>query len=268
MPVLVDQGWTTYVGAHTFDRYETYAGTDDARYADLEAALTDPDTRAIICSRGGYGAVHLLDRLNRLPLREDPKWIVGYSDISALHALMTRHGIESIHAPMCKHIAGRQGRDEDSRRLFGILSGERRPVSYPAHPLNRPGTATARLTGGNLAVIAGLISTPFDVITHGTILFIEDIAEPIYKVERILYNLRLNGSLGALAGLIVGRFTDYTPGAEGQTMEDMIARMVEPYDFPVAFGTPVGHVDHNIPLICSAAVTLNVGPDSTEITYV
>lgn len=136
MPVLVDQGWTTYVGAHTFDRYETYAGTDDARYADLEAALTDPDTRAIICSRGGYGAVHLLDRLNRLPLREDPKWIVGYSDISALHALMTRHGIESIHAPMCKHIAGRQGRDEDSRRLFGILSGERRPVSYPAHPLN------------------------------------------------------------------------------------------------------------------------------------
>lgn len=268
MPVLVDQGWTTYVGAHTFDRYETYAGTDDARYADLEAALTDPDTRAIICSRGGYGAVHLLDRLNRLPLRENPKWIVGYSDISALHALMTRHGIESIHAPMCKHIAGRQGRDEDSRRLFGILSGERRPVSYPAHPLNRPGTATARLTGGNLAVIAGLISTPFDVITPGTILFIEDIAEPIYKVERILYNLRLNGSLGALAGLIVGRFTDYTPGAEGQTMEDMIARMVEPYDFPVAFGTPVGHVDHNIPLICSAAVTLNVGPDSTEITYV
>lgn len=267
MPVLVDQGWTTYVGAHTFDRYETYAGTDDARYADLEAALTDPDTRAIICSRGGYGAVHLLDRLNRLPLREDPKWIVGYSDISALHALMTRHGIESIHAPMCKHIAGRQGRDEDSRRLFGILSGERRPVSYPAHPLNRPGTATARLTGGNLAVIAGLISTPFDVITHGTILFIEDIAEPIYKVERIMWQLRMSGVLGQLAGLIVGQFTDYRPSRDHDSMEKMLARFAPDVPGPVAFGAPVGHIDANHPVLLNATATLRVDGARASLSW-
>ncbi|MDE6765249.1 MAG: LD-carboxypeptidase, partial [Duncaniella sp.] len=94
LPAFTSRGWAAYVGRHTFDRHGTYAGSDDDRYADLEAALLDPDTRAIICSRGGYGAVHLLERLNRLPLRDDPKWIVGYSDISALHALMTSHGIE------------------------------------------------------------------------------------------------------------------------------------------------------------------------------
>ncbi|MDE6066018.1 MAG: LD-carboxypeptidase [Duncaniella sp.] len=265
MPVLADRGWVTYVGKHTFDRYSTYAGTDDARYEDLEAALLDPDTRAIICSRGGYGAVHLLDRLDRLPLRDDPKWIVGYSDISALHALMSKHGIQSIHAPMCKHIAQHKGMDEDSQRLFRLLEGERPEIRVAGNRLNRPGEATGILYGGNLAVTAGLISTPFDVLRGDTILFIEDIAEPVYKVERILYNLRLNGTLASLRGLIVGRFTDYTPGVDKETMEQMIARMVEPYDYPVAFGVPIGHVDHNIPMVCSSTVTLTVTPNQVTI---
>ena len=265
MPVLADRGWVTYVGQHTFDRYSTYAGTDDARYEDLEAALLDPDTRAIICSRGGYGAVHLLDRLDRLPLRDDPKWIVGYSDISALHALMSKHGIQSIHAPMCKHIAQHKGMDEDSQRLFRLLEGERLEIRVAGNRLNRPGEATGILYGGNLAVTAGLISTPFDVLRGDTILFIEDIAEPVYKVERILYNLRLNGTLASLRGLIVGRFTDYTPGVDKETMEQMIARMVEPYDYPVAFGVPIGHVHHNIPMVCSSSVTLTVTPNQVTI---
>ena len=265
MPILTDRGWVTYVGKHTFDRYGTYAGTDEARYDDLEAALLDPDTRAIICSRGGYGAVHLLDRLDRLPLRDDPKWIVGYSDISALHALMSKHGIQSIHAPMCKHIAQHKGEDEDSQRLFRLLEGERPEIRVAGNRHNRPGEATGILYGGNLAVTAGLISTPYDVLRGDTILFIEDIAEPVYKVERILYNLRLNGTLPSLRGLIVGRFTDYTPGVDNEIMEDMIARMVAPYDYPVAFGVPIGHVDHNIPMICSSTVTLTVTPSAVTI---
>ncbi len=268
LPALTDHGWTAYVGQHTFDRWGTYAGTDEDRYSDLETALLDPATRAIICSRGGYGAVHLLDRLNRLPLRDDPKWIVGYSDISALHALMTAHGIRSIHAPMCKHIGSSQGKDPDSRRLFSILSGSFDPVGIPAHPLNRQGSSTARLTGGNLAVIAGLISTPFDVITPGSILFIEDIAEPIYKIERILYNLRLSGILAGLRGLIVGQFTEYTPDRDNESMESMISRLVADYDYPVAFGAPVGHVDHNTPLVCSSTVTLTVDSSGATISYV
>lgn len=259
MNVLADEGWSVHVGHHTFDRFGTYAGTDDNRYADLEDALLDPDTRAIICSRGGYGAVHLLERLSKLPLKDDPKWIVGYSDITALHSLMSANGIQSIHAPMCKHIATHKGRDADSRRLFSLLRGENPPVNLPAHRLNRPGTVTAPLLGGNLAVAAGLLSTPYSPFRPGSILFIEDIAEPIYKVERIFYTLRLSGVLGSLGGLIVGRFTDYTPDRDNESMEMMISRITEEYGYPIAFGAPIGHVDHNIPMLCSSVSTLTVG---------
>lgn len=268
LPVLADRGWVPYVGENTFNRYGTFAGTPDERYADLESALLDPDTRAIICARGGYGAVHLLERLDKLPLRDDPKWIVGYSDISALHALMTRHGIKSIHAPMTKHIAQHHGNDSDSLRLFAQLEGERPASRADGHEHNRPGRAEGLLVGGNLAVIAGLLSTPFDVIKPGRILFIEDIAEPIYKIERILYTLRLSGVLASLGGLVVGRFTDYAPDRGSRTMEEMISRMVAGYDYPVAYNFPVGHVDHNLPMICSETVTLEVNPDFSLITPV
>ena len=266
LPVLADQGWVPYVCENAFKRCEGYAGTDAERYADLETALLDPDTRAIFCSRGGYGAVHLLERLDRLPLRDDPKWIIGYSDISALHALMTRHGIKSIHAPMAKHISQSEGRDEDSRRLFSLLSGSTPEARTGGYSLNRQGSAEGLLVGGNLAVIAGLISTPFDVIRPGSILFIEDIAEPIYKTERILYTMKLNGTLASLAGLIVGQFTDYAPDRGASTMEEMISHMVEDYDYPVAYNFPVGHVRHNIPMLCSSKVRLGVTSGTTKLT--
>ena len=236
LPVLADQGWVPYVCENAFKRCEGYAGTDAERYADLETALLDPDTRAIFCSRGGYGAVHLLERLDRLPLRDDPKWIIGYSDISALHALMTRHGIKSIHAPMAKHISQSEGRDEDSRRLFSLLSGSTPEVRTGGYSLNRQGSAEGLLVGGNLAVIAGLISTPFD------------------------------GTLASLAGLIVGQFTDYAPDRGASTMEEMISHMVEDYDYPVAYNFPVGHVRHNIPMLCSSKVRLGVTSGTTKLT--
>lgn len=266
MPYISDQGWSVYTGRHTFDRYGTYAGTDDDRYADLERALLDPYTRAIICSRGGYGAVHLLERLSKLPLRDDPKWIVGYSDITALHALMSANGIQSIHAPMCKHIATQEGSDPDSLRLFSLLRGENPPVEFEDHPYNRRGTVTGSLLGGNLAVAAGLISTPFSPFREGSILFIEDIAEPIYKVERIFYTLRLSGMLGSLGGLIVGRFTDYNPDDDNESMEAMIARVTAGYDYPIVFGAPIGHVDHNIPMLCSSMATLTVDSLGATLT--
>ena len=117
-------------------------------------------------------------------------------------------------------------------------------------------------------MIAGLLSTPFDVIKPGRILFIEDIAEPIYKIERILYTLRLNGTLASLVGLVVGRFTDYAPDRGSKTMEEMIAHMVADYDYPVAYNFPVGHVDHNVPLICSSTVSLDVTPGSSVLLTV
>ena len=267
MEVLRDHGWEPYVTPNTLDRFGTYSGTPRQRGDDLESALSDPSTRAILCARGGYGFIHLLERLDKLPLRDDPKWVVGYSDISAFHALLSRHGIASVHAPMTKHIAEHKGEDDDSLTLFSILEGNLPDIIVDSHELNRCGSATAQLVGGNLAVIAGLISTPWDVIKPGRILFIEDVSEPVYKIERIFYTLKLSGVLEQLAGLVVGKFTQYQPDADFSSMEQMIASMVAPYGYPVAFNVPIGHVDHNIPIPCSLTATLDVGPDLTRISW-
>lgn len=261
--VLWAEGWTPVIMPHTLGKNGIYSGTADERYADLEAAFADPEVRAILCSRGGYGVVHLMDRLNRLDLTSDPKWVIGFSDISALHALMASKGVASIHAPMTGQI--RLGTtDPDTASLFAILRGERPVYTFPAHDYDRQGIAEGRLIGGNMAVLADLIDTPYDVFEPGTILFIEDVSEPIYKIERILYQLKLNGILERLGGLIVGQFTEYKPDASYSNMYDMIRDMTAQYKYPVAFNVPVGHVDHNIPLIESAEVTLKVSPSGTN----
>ena len=258
-PVLEKQGWRVEIMPHALGQSGSYSGTAADRLSDLRAALTDPEVRAIICARGGYGVVHLLDELNRLPLNDDPKWIVGFSDISALHALMASKGIASIHSSMCAAIK-EDDKNEDNAIIFDILRGGRPTHIFDCHALDRPGLATGTLKGGNLAVIADLINTPYDIIEPDTILFIEDVSEPVYKIERILYQLKLNGVLGKLKGLIVGQFTDYKPDDNYKDMETMIHDMVAEYDYPVAFNVPVGHVDHNLPLIESAKITLKVSP--------
>lgn len=257
--VLKGEGWEVEVMPHALGEYGSFSGTPDERFADLEAAFGDPAVRAIVCSRGGYGLVHLLERLSELPLADDPKWVVGFSDISALHAVMAAKGIASVHASMCAHI--KEGAaDPDNAALFGILRGERPVHIFDSHPYDRPGIATGTLRGGNLAVLAELINTPYDILEPDTILFVEDIAEPIYKIERIFYQLRLSGLLGKIRGLIVGQFTDYKPDANYADMETMLRDATDGYAFPVAFNAPIGHVDHNIPLIESAKITLKVSP--------
>lgn len=257
-------GWTPVVYPGALGRSGSYSGSTTQRLNDLTRALTDPSVRAILCSRGGYGAVHLLDHISQLPLADDPKWLIGFSDISALHALMQAKGIASIHASMAKQLA--KGVDHPiNRLLFNILRGQENNYTFPPHPYNRHGAVTARLVGGNLAVLAGLIATPYDLLQPDTLLFIEDIAEPIYKVERILYQLRLKGVLQRLKGLIVGRFTEYSPDANHPSMERMIADMTAPYAYPVAFNIPVGHIDDNIPLIQGSTVTLTVTPTQTTL---
>lgn len=261
--VLTEQGYRVEVMPHALGRHGNFSGTPEERYSDMEQALLDPEVKAILCSRGGYGVVHIMDRLAALPLRENAKWIIGYSDISALHALMSSEGIASIHSPMAGQIMlGREDPDTDS--LLRILEGETPVYTFPSHQYDRQGIATGKLLGGNLAVLAELISTPYDIIQPDTILFIEDISEPIYKIERILYQLRLSGVLKNLRGLIVGQFTEYRPDANYDDMETMIRNAVSGYNFPVAFNVPIGHVDHNIPVIESAEVTLKVSPSGTN----
>ncbi len=269
--VIRDLGMIPVIAPHALGHDGSYSAPAGQRLDDITAAFTDPSVRAILCSRGGYGTVHLLDSLSRLPLRDDPKWVIGFSDISALHALMSHAGIASIHGPMAKHIA--MGLSHPPvKALFDIIYPQQNQsgtktvtLTLPSHRLNREGTATGKLVGGNLAVLADLIATPCDLLQPDTILFIEDIAEPIYKVERILYQLRLTGVLKSLRGLVVGQFTDYRPDRNHASMEDMIAAMIRDYDYPVAFDAPIGHVDGNMPVIESVTARLTVSATGKSV---
>lgn len=266
MLVLRELGFNPVCYPHALGRNGHFSGTHDERLADLKAAFTDPEVRAILCSRGGYGAVHSLDALKKLPLRDDPKWVIGFSDISALHALMHSEGIASIHASMTKHIA--LGPDDpDNAALLGILAGNFPTYTFPSSPYNHLGKAEGVLVGGNLAVLQALIATDMDIFRRDDIiLFIEDVAEPIYKIERQLYQLRLMGVLDRIRGLIVGQFTEYDSDDNHETMEEMIAEALAPYpSLPVAFDVPVGHVDHNIPLVEGSHAILTITPATVTL---
>lgn len=260
---LSAQGWVPVVMPHALGRAGNYSGTADERYADMAEALTNPEYRAVLCSRGGYGVVHIMDRLARLPLADDPKWVIGFSDISAMHALMASKGIASLHAPMAAQIMKGES-DPDTASIFDILRGGRPAYSFAGHDYDHRGIASGTLYGGNLAVLAELISTPYDILRPDTILFLEDVSEPIYKIERIFYQLRLSGVLAGIRGLIVGQFTEYRPDANYADMETMIRDVTSGYRYPIAFNVPVGHVDHNLPLIEGATATLKVSPSGTN----
>lgn len=266
--VLRRLGWNPYVAPHALGASGSFSGTVSERLADINQALDDPEVRAILCSRGGYGAVHLLDKLDSNAFKKDPKWIIGFSDISALHAYASHHNVASIHSSMCKHLALFGEHDECSRALIGILRGKMPEYNVEPHCYNRHGVASGKVVGGNLAVISALLATPYSPFeTRGSILVIEDIAEPIYKVERILYQLRLAGVFDRISALIVGQFTEYRPGRNYSVMEDMIREAISGFNFPVAFNFPVGHVDRNLPLLMSATARLEVAEDGVTLRY-
>lgn len=275
-PAYVDGACTTLsawgfrpeVYPHALGAHGSFSGTRRERLDDLSQALADPDIKAILCSRGGYGCAHLLDCLDAdAALWSHPKWIIGFSDISALHALWGKREIASIHASMTKHLTlGPE--DPLNRRLLYILSGEGCPAVEWTAPEDtasycRPGAGAGILRGGNLAVISALIRTPYDPFIPGSILLVEDIAEPIYKVERIMWQLRMCGILKSLSGLIFGQFTDYRPSRDHLTMEKMLAQFADdlPARAPVAFSAPIGHIDTNHPVLLNSPATLSVGSD-------
>ena len=267
---LREAGLRPVVMPHALGRSGSFSGTAAERLSDFRSALADPQVRARLCSRGGYGCVHLLEALAADgAIAGDPRWLVGFSDVSALHALWGGFGIASVHASMAKQLS-KGVADPFNAEFLGLLSDPLafRGTAWAPHPYNRPGTAEAVAAGGNLAVVSELTETPFNVIRPGEILVVEDIAEPIYKVERILYRLKLSGVLQNLAGLVVGQFTDYRPSADYAAMEDMVRDMTAPYAYPVAFNAPFGHVDGNRPLLLNQRSRLTVGASGASLVPV
>lgn len=271
---LTSWGLRPVLARHAGSSHGTYAGTVGQRLEDLQAAMDDPDTRAILCSRGGYGAVHLVGKLDFSRFRESPKWLIGFSDITALHNLWQREGFASLHAPMARHLTVEPEDDFCTLALRDILTGA---AATPAgcfgytcepHKLNRRGTAEGTLRGGNFAVFNGLRGTPYDIPADGTVLFIEDVGERPHAIERMMYNLKLGGVLERLSGLIIGQFTEYEEKKQlGKELYGALAELVKEYDYPVCFNFPVGHVPMNLPLINGAPVRLDVDRKGVKLTF-
>lgn len=256
--VLESWGLNVIVSQYAREKNGRFCGTVEQRVEDLQGAMDDPDVKLIFCSRGGYGIVHLLDRLNFTEIKKYPKWLVGYSDITALHLAFMKNGILSAHAPMARHLA-EDGEDTASLYLRRLLFEGIYEYSIASHPLNRIGIADGRLWGGNLAVLGGLIGTPFADVPDNSILFVEDIGEGAYKIDRMMWQLKLAGVLDRLSGLVVGQFADceedflmYAP------IYESIMNLVSGYNYPVVFDFPVGHVKENFPLVYSGKIRLEV----------
>jgi len=256
--------------------FGSYPAADDERLADLIEAFSNPKYKAILCTRGGYGCNHLIEHVDRRIIANNPKWLIGYSDISALHALMRSAGVASIHGPMTSHIVSEPDSDTAVVAMKRILF-EGLPVEYGSDPApyDHFGSATGRLVGGNLMVLNGLSGSQFDMLDAGkeepVILFIEDVSEKIYAIERVLIRLHLSGVLDRVDGIIIGQFTDYERDDNFSTMESMIYTWLQRWgyydkpNFPIAFNSPVGHVTKNYPLVEGAMSTLTVNHDGASL---
>ncbi|MDR0893385.1 MAG: LD-carboxypeptidase [Mediterranea sp.] len=257
------------IGRHADGTCGKYAGTIKERLGDLQKAMDDASAKAILCSRGGYGAVHLVDKLDFAAFAQHPKWLIGFSDITALHAVFQQKGFASLHAPMARHLVMEPADDPCSEYLRSILFGELPHYACEAHKLNHQGTAQGILRGGNMAVAYGLRATPYDIPPEGTVLFLEDVGERPHAVERMMYNLKLSGVLERLSGLIIGQFTDYAEDCSlGKELYGALADLLKEYDYPICFNFPVGHVERNFPLIEGAPVELTVKKRKVTLKFV
>lgn len=251
----------------------SYASSVAGRVADMKSALVDDSVKAILCARGGYGCVHLLEHLPAELVAASPKWLAGFSDVSVLHALWQRAGLVSLHAPMARHLTLMPAGDACTLQLLELLTSASPVVNYdvPPHPLDVEGTATGRLAGGNLAVLSHLTGTPWDQLTpapgEDVILFIEDVGEAIYATERMLWQLRLTGALERMKGIVVGQFTEARPDLNFPSTTAMIGARLREWGVscPVSACFPAGHVDYNLPLPLGARVTLSVSDRGTSL---
>ncbi|HBL71781.1 MAG TPA: LD-carboxypeptidase [Bacteroidales bacterium] len=271
---LMNWGLKVKTGVSATAIYGRFAGETEARLHDLQVALDDPECRAIFCTRGGYGSIQLVDKLSLEGFGKHPKWLIGFSDITLLHCLLQINGYASIHGGMAKRLA--QG---DVTGLFPteqqplvllrqLLSGERPPLTLPAHPLNRAGHAVGQLRGGNLSILLSLRGTPLDNIPAGSLLFLEDVGEKPYAIDRMMHNLKFGGVLARLGGLMVGQFSGYEEDPlMHKTVYELIADTVADYTYPVCFDLPVGHTDRNIPLLCGQPVTLSIDETGAYMQY-
>ncbi len=267
--VIKEWGLVPVIGKHVGSLYAgNYAGKPEERAEDFRNALVDEDIKAIICNRGGYGAIHLADFIPLELYKNNPKWIVGFSDITTLHSFENVSGCMSIHATMPSFIAKTEGKDISSQMLKELLFGNVPEYHVPYNQYNVTGHAEGVLVGGNLAVLSALGGSYLDSTNlDNIILFIEDIGENKRNVDRLFNTLRVRGVFNRVKAVIVGDFLESNNDLSFTTVEEMLSPYLQKLNIPVCCGFPVGHGDVNLPLVCGADVCLDVNQDESILSF-
>ncbi|MFV0605232.1 MAG: LD-carboxypeptidase [Niabella sp.] len=270
-------GFKIRVGYTIGKKDYTFGGTDEERLNDMQLMLDDPQIKAIMCARGGYGSVRIIDRLNWDKFKKNPKWIIGFSDITVFHSHLNRQlGVASIHSKMCNSFPDvwTDAPDYQKQTIISIqkaLTGEKMLYQAPASNYNRLGTATGTLIGGNLKTIESLAASASDIQTNGKILFVEDTGEYLYSIDRMFWNLKRSGKLSKLAGLIIGGIKikqDAPDEYFGKTVYEIVTEKISENSYPVCFDFPVGHQVDNYALKCGVAHKITVSETGSSLIEV
>lgn len=265
-------GFNVIVGNTVGKKDFTFGGTDAERLADLQEMLNNPTIKAIMCARGGYGLVRIIDKLNFKKFKKNPKWIIGFSDITVLHSHINRQcRIATIHSKMCNSFPDDPATADEVQQatinsIRQCLVGEEMLYTAAVNNYNRHGIASGELVGGNLRTLETLSATPSDLVTRNKILFVEDTGEYLYSIDRMFWNMERSGKLAHLSGLIIGGFKIKKETNEedsfGKTLEEIVQEKVAKYNYPVCFDFPVGHQKNNFALRCGMLHQLNVSADA------
>lgn len=263
--IFEQHGFKVQVSSNCLGQYNYFSGTDEQRLNDFQEALDNPDIKAIVCARGGYGSIRILDRIQWASQIREPKWIVGFSDITVFHQRMQKLGMQSIHASMPLNF--KSNTNESLTSLVSALRGEPIEIEIESHPKNSIGTVNGELVGGNLSILYSFLGTDDQIDYSGKILFIEEVGEQLYALDRMLYAFRKAGVFDKIVGLVVGGITNMCETAvpTNFVVEDLVLSHFEYRNIPVCFNFPAGHVDDNRALIVGRNYELEVGIGSVKL---
>ena len=264
--ILNSWGLSTQLAPNLFKSHHQFSGSDEERTQDLQWALDHPTAKAILVARGGYGTLRIIDNVDFSAFKKNPKWLIGYSDVTVLHSHLQSIGFVSLHATMpvnfLKH-------EEATLSIKQLLFNERIDYNIPVHALNKPGCVEAEVIGGNLSLLYALSGSPSEVNFDGKILFIEDLDEFLYHVDRMMLQLKRSNKLKNLAGLIVGGMSEMKDNSVlfGMNAEEIIAFAVQEFNYPVCFNFPAGHIDENMALYLGKTARLEVSAEAVDFHY-
>ena len=268
--IFTSWGLNVFVHDDLFEKENQFAGSDEIRTKNFQRFLDDKEIKAIFCARGGYGTVRIIDQLDFSSFAANPKWIIGFSDVTVLHShIHTCFNTQTIHAEMPINMQAGKADEESIASLKKIIFGEKISYSFSSQLLDKAGEVKAQLIGGNLSVLYSLLGSASDIDTRGKILFLEDVDEYLYHIDRMMMNMKRNGKLDHLAGMIIGAMSDMRDNSIpfGKTAEEIIYDHVKEFNYPVCFGFAAGHEKRNLALKLGAETFLSVGKDYCKLSF-